>query len=227
MIAEVERLALTVDDYRRGAGGRLRVWANPSAFAGFLPGVLAKFLALHPAVMVDLEETLSQDAVHAVVTGATELAIVGENTPLEGLQSFVCDSDELVLLLPANHPLAHQSVVDFRQAVALDLVGLSRSTSLMRQIAVLGDSVGRPLRVCVQVRNFDAVCRMVSVGIGAAIMPRAAGAPHVRSMGLSMVRLDGMPVKRRLLLAMRDQALLSPPAQSFVRLVREHAAELP
>lgn len=226
VVAEVERLALTVDDYRRGAGGRLRLWANPSAFAGFLPGLLARFLATHAAVMVDLEETLSQEAVRAVVNGATELAIVGENTPLEGLHSFVCDCDELVLLLPVDHELAHQKFVDFRAAVELNLVGLSRSTSLMRQIAFLGESVGRPLRVCVQVRNFDAVCRMVSVGIGAAIVPRAAGAPHVRSMGLAMVGLRGIPVKRRLLLAMRSPDHLSPPAHDFVDLARERALTL-
>ena len=226
VLAEIERLGQLVEDYRRGEGGRLRIWANPSAFAGFLPGILARFLAAYPAVMVDLEETLSQEAVRAVVSGVTELAIVGENTPLEGLQSFVCDSDELVLLLPADHRLAHQKSVDFREAVELNLVGLSRSTSLMRQIAVLGESVGSPLRVCVQVRNFDAVCRMVSVGIGAAIVPRAAGAPHVRSMGLAMVRLSGMPVKRRLLLAMRSQESLSPPARAFVERVRARALTL-
>ena len=227
VIAEVERLALTLDDYRRGAGGSLRIWANPSAFAGFLPGLLAHFLAGHPSVNVDLEETLSQEAVRAVVAGATEVAIVGENTPLEGLASFVCDVDELVLLLPAQHALARRTAVSLREAAALDFVGLNRSTSLMRQIAVLAESVGCALKVRVQVRNFDAVCRMVSAGIGAAIVPRAAGAPHVRSMGLALVRLEGVPVSRRLLLATRDPATLSPAARAFVELARQRLSEGP
>jgi len=227
VIAEVERLALTLDDYRRGAGGSLRIWANPSAFAGFLPELLARFLAGHPSVKIDLEETLSQEAVRAVVAGTTEVAIVGENTPLEGLVSFVCDVDELVLLLPAQHALARRTTVSLREAAALDFVGLNRSTSLMRQIAVLAGSVGCALKVRVQVRNFDAVCRMVSAGIGAAIVPRAAGAPHVRSMGLSLVRLEGVPVSRRLLLATRDPATLSPAARAFVELARQRLSEGP
>ena len=226
VVADVERLALAMDDYRRGAGGSLRIWANPSAFAGFLPGLLARFLAEHPAVMVDLEETLSQEAVSAVTAGTTELAIIGENTPLEGLHSIVCDIDELILLLPIGHPLARAGSVDFVQAVGLDLIGLSRSTSLMRQIAALADSIGRALKIRVQVRNFDAVCRMVAAGIGVAIVPRAAGAPHLASLGLVMVRLVGMPVMRRLLLAMRDPATLSPPAKDFVELARQRSAGL-
>lgn len=224
VVADVERLALVMGDYRRGAGGCLRLWANPSAFAGFLPGLLARFLADHPAVVVDVEEMLSQEAVRAVAAGATELAIIGDNTQLEGLQSFVCDVDELVLLLPASHALARVATVDFRQAAALDLVGLSRSTSLMRQIAALAESIGQPLKVRVQVRNFDAVSRMVSAGIGAAIVPRAAGSPHVRSLGLAMVHLAGIPATRRLLLVMRDQNTLSPPAHDFVELARQRMA---
>lgn len=220
VVADVERLALAMDDYRRGAGGSLRIWANPSAFAGFLPGLLASFLADHPAVTVDLEETLSQEAVRAVTESVTELAIIGENTPLDGLHSFVCDIDELVLLLPAGHALTHAERVDFAQAASLDLIGLSRSTSLMRQTAALAESIGMSLKVRVQVRNFDAVCRMVAAGIGAAIVPRAAGAPHLTSLGLRMVRLVGMPVTRRLLLAMRDPNTLSLPAKAFVALAR-------
>ena len=221
VVADVERLALAMNDYRRGASGSLRIWANPSAFAGFLPGLLARFLAEHPAVTVDLEETLSQEAVRAVTESLTELAIVGENSSLDGLHGFVCDIDELVLLLPAGHALAHAECVDFAQATSLDLVGLSRSTSLMRQTAALAESIGKSLKVRVQVRNFDAVCRMVAAGIGAAIVPRAAGAPHLTSLGLRMVRLVGMPVTRRLLLAMRDPNTLSLPAKAFVALARQ------
>lgn len=221
VVADIERLALAMDDYRRGVGGSLRLWANPSAFAGFLPGLLARFLADHPSIMVDLEETLSQEAVRAVAVGTTELAIIGENTPLEGLHSMICDVDELALLLPLGHPLARAEKVDFGQAVDLDLVSLSRSTSLTRQIIELAASIGRSLKIRVQVRNFDAVCRMVSAGIGAAIVPRAAGAPHLKAQGLVMVRLSGIPVTRRLLLVMRDPLKLSPPARDFVALAKE------
>jgi DNA-binding transcriptional LysR family regulator len=224
IVAGVEQLALSMDDFRRGAGGHLRLWANPSAFAGFLPQLLADYLAEHPSVMIDLEETLSNEAVHAVCRGGTELAIIGENTPAEGLEAFVCDVDELVLLLPLGHPLAKSPSIDIAAAAALDLVGLSRATSLMRQIATEAHAAGQALKIRVQVRNFDAVCRMVASGIGAAIVPRAAGAPHVKSMGLAMIRLTGMPTQRRLLMVMRHRSRLSPPAQAFVELAERRMA---
>ena len=226
IVAGLEQLALAMDDFRHGARGHLRLWANPSAFAGFLPQLLADYLASHPNVVIDLEETLSLDAVHAVTRGGAELAIIGSNTPTDGLETFVCDVDELVLLLPKGHPLAKLATVDIETALTLDLVALSRVTSLMRQIATVADSVGQTLKIRVQVRNFDAVCRMVSAGIGAAIVPRAAGAPHLTSMGLIMIRLAGMLTERRLLMAMRDRSTLSPPAQAFVGLAEQRMAVL-
>lgn len=225
IVAGVEQLALAMDDFRRGAGGHLRLWANPSAFAGFLPQLLADYLATHPSVVPDLEETLSNEAVHAVLRGGTELAIIGANTPAEGLETFVCDVDELVLLLPLGHPLAQAKSIGIAEAATLNLVGLSRATSLMRQIASEARAAGQALKVRVQVRNFDAVCRMVASGIGAAIVPRAAGAPHVRSMGLALIRLTGIPTERRLLMAMRSRSLLSPPALAFVELAEQRMAK--
>lgn len=225
IVAGLEQLALAMDDFRRGAGGHLRLWANPSAFAGFLPQLLADFLAAHPSVVPDLEETLSNEAVHAVLRGGTELAIIGANTLTEGLETFVCDVDELVLLLPLGHPLAQAKSISIAEAATLNLVGLSRATSLMRQIASEARAAGQALKIRVQVRNFDAVCRMVASGIGAAIVPRAAGAPHVRSMGLALIRLTGIPTERRLLMGMRSRSLLSPPALAFVELAEQRMAK--
>ena len=222
LIAGLEQLALAMDDFHRGAGGHLRLWANTSAFAGFLPELLATYSAAHPAVMIDLEDALSEDAARAVTSGAAELAVIGDNTPADRLQTMVCDVDELILLLPGGHRLAGGTAnasVPIESALACDIVGLSRSTSLMRQIAASADAAGRSLKIRVQVRSFDAMCRMVATGLGVAILPRAGAAPHAKSMGLRVVRLSGMRTERRLLLAMRDRTALSPPAQAFVELV--------
>ncbi len=103
VVARLEQLAVAMNDFHRGTHGHLRLWANTSAFGGFLPALLAAYSAAHPDITIDLEDALSEDAVRAVVSGAAELAVVGENTPCGGLHTFVCDRDELMLLVPAGH----------------------------------------------------------------------------------------------------------------------------
>lgn len=227
VVARLEQLALSMDDFRDGAAGQLRLWANTSAFAGFLPRLLAAYLRKHPGVVIDLEDALSEDAARAVASGTAELAVVGENTPLEGLQSMVCDVDELVLVVPPGHALAGHTPVALARALEHDFIGLARSTSLVRRIAAEAEAISRPLKLRIQVRSFDAMCHMVAEGLGIAILPRAAAQPHAVARGLRMLPLADMPAQRRLLLVMREHAGLSAPAQALVELMRSTATSRP
>lgn len=219
LVARLEQLALSMADFHRGIEGHLRLWANASAFARFLPTTLAAYAAAHPAIRIDLEDVFSEEAAEAVAGGTAELAVIGENTPAGGLQTLVCDVDELVLVVPAAHPLARQAAVPFVQTLEHDFVAFGRTTSLTRQMSVAAEAAGRSLAIRVQIRSFDAMCRMVGAGLGVGILPRAAALPHAEALGLRIVRLEGAWARRRLLLAMRERAALSAPARAFVEFV--------
>ena len=139
-------------------------------------------------------------------------------------KAFVCDTDELVLALPAGHALSRVSPVPFEEALEHDFVALGRSTSLMRQISAAAEAAGRTLKIRVQVRSFDAMCRMVAAGLGVAILPRAGAAPHVASMGLHLAALAGVRTERKLLMVMRDRDRLSPAARALVDMLQPPGA---
>jgi DNA-binding transcriptional LysR family regulator len=223
MVARLEQLALAMGDVRGGAVGHLRLWANTSAFGGFLPALLGRFAQAHPGVLLDLEDAISEEAVRGVARGTAELAVIGDNTPAEGLHTEVCHVDELVLLLPAGHPLVPthpQGRVDLADVLAHDLVAFARPTSLTRQLAADAHAVQRPLRIRAQVRSFDAMGLMVAAGLGLAVLPREGTVPYARSFGLVVARLAGMRTERRLLWAMRDPAALSPAARALIEMGR-------
>lgn len=227
LVARLAQLALAMNDVRAGTAGHLRLWANTSAFGGFLPSLLAAFARAHPQVRIDLEDVISEDAARGVARGAAELAVIGENTATEDLQTLVCDVDELVLLLPLGHalaPSAADTVVPLADLLAHDLVAFGRTTSLTRQLAAAAETVHLPLKLRAQVRSFDAMARMVAAGLGLAVLPRRGAEPYGQALGLVMVRIGGMRTERRLLLAMRDETRLSPAARAFVELARQRAA---
>ena len=224
VIARLEQLALAVDDFQSGATGRLRLWANPSALGGFLPPVLADYAMRHPQVRIDLEDALSEDAIRAVQKGIAELAIIGDNVPCEGLETNVCNVDRLVLLVPAGHPLATEPDIPVERVFDHDLVTLPRSASLTRKVMAAADAVGRILRIRVQVRSFDAMCRMVGCGLGLAVLPHAAAQLYAQALGLRVVGLLGLEVERRLLVAMRRRGELSLEAAELVRMIEDESA---
>ncbi len=228
MVSRLEQLALAMGDVKLGTGGHLRLWANTSAFGGFLPRLLARYAQAHPGVVFDLEDAISEDAVRAVARGTAELGVVGENTPSEGLQTLVCHVDELVLMLPASHalvagardgtPTSQVPAVALHTLLDHDLVAFGRSTSLTRQLAAAAEAAHRPLRIRAQVRSFDAMARMVSAGLGLAVLPREGAQPYVHALGMVLAPISGMRCERRLLLAMRERDGLTPAAQAFVRM---------
>lgn len=225
LVANLERLALAVDDMHAVAGGLLRLCANPSALGGFLPAVLAAYALRHPDVRIDLEDTLSEEAVRLVAAGTADLAVIGDNTPREGLETFVCDVDEVVLITPAGHPLAGTAPVALERALDYDFVSLSRTASLTRKISAAAEASGRNLRIRVQARSFDAMCRMVAAGLGLTVMPRAGASLYAAALGLEVMALEGFDIERRLLLAMRSRAGLSPAALALVEVIEARVRE--
>jgi DNA-binding transcriptional LysR family regulator len=224
VIARLEQLALAVDDLASGATGHVKLWANPSAFGGFLPRVLAAYAARFPNVRLDLEDALSEDGVRAVQKGTAELAIIGDNVPCEGLETVLCNVDTLVLLAPAGHALDRTGAVGVQETLAYDFVTLARSASLTRKVLAFAEAVGGTARIRVQVRSFDTMCRMVACGFGLAILPRAAAVLYGQALGLRILRLEGPGVERRLLLAMRSRGGLSLPAAALLEMIEQEAA---
>ncbi|MFV0673132.1 LysR family transcriptional regulator [Variovorax sp. tm] len=224
VIARLEQLVQAVDDLQSGATGHLRLCANPSAFGGFLPSVLAAYARRYPNVVIDMEDALSEDGIRAVLKGTAELAVIGDNVPCEGLETLVCNVDQLVLLVPAGHALDGRRPASVADVFDHDLVTLARSASLTRKVMAAAEAVQRTPRIRVQVRSFDSMCRMVALGLGAAILPRAAAALYAQALGLVQVELEGIQMERVLLLAMRSRSELSSPAAALVEMIEGTAA---
>jgi len=94
----------------------------------------------------------------------------------------------------------------FADAIEYEIVSLSKGTSLAQRLQTEAQALGRSLKLRIQVRSFDAMCNMVAAGLGVAVLPRDAIAPHLRSMNLKQIAIDDAWASRRLLIGLRDAA---------------------
>lgn len=224
ILADVDQLAADLSDHAAGVVGVVRLWANTSAVTQFLPTDLARFIAAHPGIRIELHEKDSGDAVLAVLDGRADLGIFAERTPTLGLQSVPFRRDRLVLVVPRAHALAsHRGRIAFAEVTEYEFVGLSQATSLAQRLALEAQAMGRALRVRIHVRSFDAMCQMVAAGLGLAVLPDAAVQPHLASMGLVRLELTDAWAERELLIGARDLQALPRPA----RLLLDHLLHTP
>jgi DNA-binding transcriptional LysR family regulator len=213
IIQDVERLSGVMSDYAAGSRGQVRIWANTSAITQFLPDDLGEFMQSHPGIGIDLEERNSGDVVAAVRENRADIGIFAERTPAGGISVFEYRRDELVVIVPKKHPLAARKSLSLSDALDYDFVSLSEATSLSERLITESSRLEKTLKLRIQVRSFDAVCRMVMAGLGVAILPKLAAQPHVRSMGLKQLRLEDDWAKRSLLLGLRNTLSLAAPVR--------------
>ncbi|MDB5446365.1 MAG: transcriptional regulator, LysR family, partial [Phenylobacterium sp.] len=204
ILAQSARLREDLGAYAGGLSGEVRLLANTNALAEFLPEALSSFLARHPHVSVDLEERLSDEIVGLIAEGVGDVGIVAGTVDMGALQTFPFRSDRFVVVTSADHPLAARDSVAFAEVLAHDFVSLERSSSLQRFLAAKAAREGRPLRLRVQLRSFDGVCRLVECGVGVGVVPKTTAARAVKTMALGVVELTDDWALRELRICVRN-----------------------
>jgi len=220
MLAQSARLREDLSAYAGGLSGEVRLLANTNALTEFLPEALSAFLASHPQISVDLEERLSDEIVGLVAEGAADVGIVAGTVDVGALATYPFRSDRFVVVTAQGHPLAGCGAVTFAEVLDYDLVGLERSSSLQRFLAGKASREGKPLRLRVQLRSFDAVCRLVECGVGVGVVPATTAARAARTMALAVTDLADDWALRELTIVVRAAVELRPYAKALVESLR-------
>ena len=220
ILQQAERLREDLSAYAGGLAGQIRVLSNTNALTEFLPEALSSFLAAHRNVSVDLEERLSDEIVGMVAEGVADLGIVAGTVDVSALETYPFRKDRFVLVVARDHPIAGRSQVAFAEVLDHDFVGLDRASALQRFLAAKAAPSGRPLRLRVQLRSFDAVCRLVECGVGIGIVPETTARRVARTMAISAVELSDAWALRELTICIRSFAELPPYARQLVEHLR-------
>lgn len=210
MLFNVEKMGLELGEHSHGVRGYVRMLANLSAIIEFLPEDLRDFSEQHPEVKTDLEERPSNGVVQGVLDGVADLGICSSDTDTKGLPSVTYRLDKLVVLMPADHPLAARETLAFSETLDSDYVGLHAASSINMRTHAAAREAGKMLRLRIHVPGFDAMCRMVQANMGIGILPQKAYELFGRALGLHAVPLTDTWSNRSLILVVRDEAQLSP-----------------
>jgi molybdate transport repressor ModE-like protein len=216
ILTQAEKLREDLGPYGRGLAGQVRILSNTNALTEFLPEALTSFLAQYPDVSVDLEERLSDEIVGLIAEGVADIGIVAGTVDSGGLQTYPFRSDRFVLVVAHDHPLARRGKVAFSEALDYDIVGLDRSSALQRFLESKAARAGKPLRLRVQLRSFDAVCRLVECNVGVGVVPQTTAKRIARSSAITIVELSDAWAPRELTICVRDSENLPPIARQLV-----------
>ena len=221
VFACIEQMHAELSPYASGIRGQVSLWANTHATHSYLPDDLAGFLKRHPQVSVSLEERTSTEIAMAVAHGEIDVGVLADaGAQGAGVVLWPYRQDRLVLIVPQGHVLAQRASVAFAEVLDQAFVMLHSGSAIHTFTMNAAAALGRHLDVRIQVRSFEAVCRMVGAGVGIGLVPRSA----VPRAGLSeppvVVALDEAWAQRVLQVCVRQGVELSGFASALVQHLR-------
>lgn len=220
ILRQAERLHDDLGAYGGGLGSQIRILSNTNALTEFLPEALSSFLSTHPNVSVDLEERLSDEIVGLIAEGVADLGIIAGTVDAGALKTYPFRRDRFVLVVAREHPLAQRAKIGFAELLDHDFVGLDRASALQRFLAGKAVRIGRPLRLRVQLRSFDAVCRLVECKVGIGIVPETTAHRVAKTMAIAVVPLTDAWAVRELTICSRSMDDLPLYARQLVEHLR-------
>lgn len=190
-------------DYAKGATGRVCLYANSSAMSQELPRQLTQWNTLHPGIRLDIREERSREILQAVREGVADVGIV-TTRPSEELRFVPYCQDRLCLIVPHDHPLKMRHA-PFEDLLGYDFVGLEDNAAITPLITEAAAAIGMPLRLRMQVRSFEAVCRLIAAGQGVGVLPQGAVQIFRKEMALRFIEIDDNWADRQMYLCMRKE----------------------
>lgn len=208
----VARMEADMAAHATGRRGAIRVAANSSAISQFLPEDLAEFVAARPDVQIALTEMNSLEVLDAVRADRADLGVFSGLTEAPGLVTLPYRRDTLVVVTPADHPLARRPDLTLAEIAAEPFVALQSGSSIQAFLDRRAKDLGARIHTQVAVQSFDGVRRMVQARLGIAVLPFGAVEPYLDATRIAMVPLNETWATRDLLIAMRDRAAPGPDA---------------
>jgi len=171
-------------------------------------------LATHSDIDIELQERPSHEIVAAVTDGRAELGIIADTVDSGRLECSTLRPDRLVVIVPANHPLADRDQVTFSACLDYPFLGFTQGNPLQEHLSGQTQPLGLRPRYRAHLPSADAICAAVAAGVGIAVVPALAAAQWP-FRDLRTVDLTNAWAHRNLLLCYRDRLQLSSPAAEF------------
>ncbi|CAN7660484.1 LysR family transcriptional regulator [Caballeronia sp. LjRoot31] len=207
LMDHLQQIECEMGQYGDGVRGLVRLSVNLTAMAHYLPKELKSFVNRFPNVQIGLVERLSEQVSRDLLGGDADIGIAAACYIDGSLSERPFRTDRLVLITPADHPLGRRKSVKFAETLDYEHVGMQDGASILALAIQAAKALGRPMRLAIQVTNFEAIRNMVIAGLGIAIIPEIALADRDHS-DYAKVRLDEPWAGRQLKLLFKPTAPL-------------------
>ena len=221
ILAELDAANVELASLRGLRAGHVSVGAMHSMGPIDISLVLAEFHDQFPDIGLTVREQASEELAEMLRADELDIAFLSVTERIEshglGLERLL--SEELVVMVPDDHPLGARTQVTIADLAHEPFIGYREGARLREVLVSAAAEAGFEPRVMLESNENRRIRRMVSRGMGIALVPRSdatSPGPAVKA-----IRLREPALTRDITLAWREDRRLPPAARAFLNLSRE------
>ena len=181
---------------------------------------LTEFHSRYPRVALSVREHTSDECAELLRIDEVDLAFLSVTERVEshelGLHQLI--SEELMVLLPIDHPLARHDEIRMAELAHEQFISFRQGALLRELLFSAGRDAQFEPRVTLESNESHRIRTFVSRGLGVAILPRSDAVGQ--GAEVAVARLVAPVLRRDITLAWRAGRRHSPAAQAFIELAR-------
>lgn len=189
---------------------------TPSIYT--LPPLLAGYREQHPGVKFSIRTGSSAQVVAALQQHEVDVGLLTTlNEKSVGLKAIPLVRDELMFVVPPEHPLHHRGSVRLSEIDRYAMILMREGSGLRQMVLHLVAQSGANLDVVVETDSLESMSRMVQQGMGVAVLPKSAVYEDVARGRLTQIVVQDTTLGARMIqLVFREEGELSAAARQFV-----------
>lgn len=216
-----------LDRLREEVTGEIVIAASTIPGEVLLPPILGEFRALHPSVCVRVEVSDSLTVITGVRDGSYDVGFCGVKPEGKELDYFKMADDEIVLIVPPEHPFARRKKVSSLELEGEPLIFREETSGTQRNVKSLLAGAGLDIAKsspCLVLGTSQSVVAAVESGLGIAFVSNLA---IKKSLALSLVKqvaVDGIKLRRGFYCVYRKERVVSRLLSEFVAFMQTRAS---
>lgn len=217
----LDEVALVMEQMRGIERGTLRVGASATVGIYVIPLALGAYKKVHPNLALSLEIGSREMLQERLKRGVLDLAVLSLPIADPNLESTPFMDDELVLVVPAGHPLAGRADLTLRDFTGESFLMREPGSGTRLAVEMAARRAGVSLQVGMELGSNGAIKHAVEAGLGVAVLSSHAIELERKGGGLVVVDIEGFPILRPWSIVHLRRRQLPAAVAQFIEFLRD------
>ncbi|NEQ98577.1 MAG: LysR family transcriptional regulator [Cyanothece sp. SIO2G6] len=220
---KLDQLEMQVADLKGMKQGRLRLAVITTA-TYFFPRLLGPFCQKYPGIDVSLVVTNHEQAIQRMSNNQDDLYVMSQ--PPYHLLDITAEpflDNPLVVMAPKTHDLVHKRNIPLKRLAEEPFIMRESGSGTREAIQELFAKQGIEVRVRLELGSNEAIKQAIAGGLGLSVLSCHTLTPEGNSSDLTILDVEGFPIKRQWYVVHLSGKKLSVVASTFLEYLQAEA----